>query len=304
MLDFIRDIYTSFRQTSLERIKSPFLGAFVFSWVGFNWQMLAILIFSKKEIEERLSIINKSHDIGDYLLAPIFTTALLVIILPQINKLITKIQSKPNAEIIQLSLTSKIDIANLQQQLAESEARKKLAEKKEERFIEENIVSIQQNYTKAQDDLKDRESEISTLLKGYNDLQGQFAKAESKLKVEQEAKKQTQNELTIEKENNRILGDQIINLTSDINKYKSEISMAKDAQEKTLSTLNALHKRIKITEQSIRRFNLEFPSLVDIKEHENAMVINTSSYSMPLLKNANVKVMNLKKGKTIENDNA
>ncbi|EOT5958649.1 hypothetical protein ACK6GM_002363 [Escherichia coli] len=78
MLDFIRDIYASFRQTSLERVKSPFLGAFVFSWVGFNWQMLAILFFSTKDIEKRLVDINDSFGIGSLLLAPICTTALVM----------------------------------------------------------------------------------------------------------------------------------------------------------------------------------------------------------------------------------
>ncbi|EPE0675806.1 hypothetical protein ACSFSI_001615 [Escherichia coli] len=86
MLDFIRDIYSSFRQASLERVKSPFLGAFVFSWLCFNWQMLAILFFSSKDIEKRLAIINGSFGIVSFLIAPICTTALIVILLPQINK--------------------------------------------------------------------------------------------------------------------------------------------------------------------------------------------------------------------------
>ena len=43
MLDFIRDLYASFKQTALERVKNPVLGAFVFSWIGFNWEILAIL---------------------------------------------------------------------------------------------------------------------------------------------------------------------------------------------------------------------------------------------------------------------
>ncbi|HCO0302163.1 TPA: hypothetical protein N7D69_003667, partial [Escherichia coli] len=129
MLDFIRDIYASFRQTSLERVKSPFLGPFVFSWLGFNWQMLAVIFFSTKSIEERLSLINKSFDVGDYIFAPICTTALIVIILPRFNKFITWVQDKPNSDTVEMSLVSKIKIAELQQSLAENEARKKLADK-------------------------------------------------------------------------------------------------------------------------------------------------------------------------------
>jgi hypothetical protein len=58
MLDFIKDIIDSFRQSSLERVKSPFLGAFVFSWIAFNWQPLIILVFSENKIEKRLGVIN------------------------------------------------------------------------------------------------------------------------------------------------------------------------------------------------------------------------------------------------------
>lgn len=145
MLDFIRDIYTSFRQTSIERVKSPYLGAFVFSWIGFNWQMLAILLLSKKGVEERIELINKNFDIGDYLLGPIITAGLIAIILPQINKLITKVQDKPNIETITLSLNSKIEIAELQQALAESEARKKLAEKKKRDLLKTAFMQSKTN---------------------------------------------------------------------------------------------------------------------------------------------------------------
>lgn len=262
MLEFIRDIYASFRQTSLERIKSPFLGAFVFSWIGFNWQMLAIIFFSKKEIEQRLEIVNKSFDISSYLFAPICTTALIVIILPQINKFITRIQDKPNSDTVELSLASKIRIAELQQSLAESEARKKLADKKEERYIEEGIHAIKKGHDKAKNTITEQEGEITKLLHINNELQGQLAKAESKFNVEQESKSQIQTELVIEKENNRTLGDQIINLTSELNKLEADLSSSKDTYDRTLSEYNKLKQKIDISESSIRNYQARYPSLI------------------------------------------
>lgn len=139
MLDFIRDILASFRQASLERVRSPFLGAFVFSWLGFNWPMLAILFFSKREIEKRLVYIGDNFGIESFIIGPLCTSALIALLLPQINKLVTRIQDKPNTDTVEMSLESKIKIGKKQQEIAEIEARKKLAEKKEERNIEEGF---------------------------------------------------------------------------------------------------------------------------------------------------------------------
>lgn len=284
MLDFIRDIYTSFRQTSLERVKSPFLGAFVFSWVGFNWQMLAIIFFSKKGIEERLELINKSFDIGNYLLAPICTTAMIVIILPQINKIITKIQDKPNTETIELSLESKIRIAELQQSLAESEARKKLADKKEERYIEEGIHAIKKGYERAKNNITEQESEITKLLHFNNELQGQLAKAESKFNVEQESKNQIQKELVLEKDNNRKLGEQIIKLNSDVNNIKSQLNSAKEAHDATVIASNRLLGRIQKTERVILKYANRYPSLVNVNISSNGFIVTPNSVGRKLLR--------------------
>lgn len=264
MLDFIRDIYSSFRQASLERVKSPFLGAFVFSWLCFNWQMLAILFFSSKDIEKRLAIINGSFGIVSFLIAPICTTASIVILLPQINKLITIIQDKPNSDTIEMSLASKIKIAELQQLLAENEARKKLADKKEERFIEENIISIKKDHEKAIDNLKDKESKISNLTDTITELQSKLVKAEATLKVEQESRSQVQNELIIEKENKRKLEDNILHLNLSLKKNQSELAIAKEAYDNTLMAYNELNTTLKKAESSIINFNANFPFLTDI----------------------------------------
>ncbi|HGY1203260.1 TPA: hypothetical protein ACNUZK_002685 [Citrobacter braakii] len=287
MLDFVRDIYSSFRQTSLERVKSPFLGAFVFSWIGFNWPMLAVLFFSKKDVEVRLNYINGNFDIGSYLLGPICTTILISIFLPQINKFITRIQDKPNSDTVELSLTSKIRIAELQQSLAESEARKKLADKKEERFIEEGIHSIKKDLEKTKDDLLEREAEISTLLKGINDLQGQLAKAESKFSVEQSSKVEIQKEIIIEKENNRALGEQVIKLNTELQEVKIKLSSAENSYSNTQHNLERLKNTIERTERAIMMYAKRYQNLVRINKSEFGFYLTLPSTTRKLLRDNN-----------------
>lgn len=287
MLDFVRDIYASFRQTSLERVKSPFLGAFVFSWLGFNWQMLSILFFSKKDIEQRLELINNSHDIGDYLLAPIFTTVLIVILLPQINKIINKIQDKPNSDIVELSLSSKIRIAELQQSLAESEARKKLADKKEERNIEEGIHNIKLMLQQTSQDLNDKNQEIQTLQASINDLHGRIAQADSKFNVEQESKLLLQKELTNEKDNNRTLSSKSLELTASVNKYKNELSSALEMHQLTLKSNNELKIKIDTMHVMMNSYVDSYPEIFDVRHIDGNSLLAIKSNAKKLLTNVN-----------------
>ncbi|EIM8482249.1 hypothetical protein [Serratia marcescens] len=163
MLDFIKDIFSAFKQSSIERIKNPFVGAFVFSWLGFNWQILAIILFSEKDVIERIEYIKKHYDVGDFILAPLLTTVLICVLLPLANKVFTKYQSKPISETTDILMQSKIDIAEKQLQIADIEAKKKLAVKREERNIEEGIESIKKDIKNELEKNKEMTDEINEL---------------------------------------------------------------------------------------------------------------------------------------------
>lgn len=287
MLDFVRDLYASFRQTSLERVKSPFLGAFVFSWLGFNWQILSILFFSKKDIEQKIEIINKSYDVGNYLLGPILTTSLIVIFLPQINKLITKIQDKPNSDTIELSLSSKIRIAELQQSIAEIEARKKLADKKEERNIEEGIENIKAKLQMTIDQLNEKNEEVQNIQTSNTDLQGRIAKAESKLTVEQESKSELQKELTIEKESYRILANKTLDITNELNKSQADLTAEFDINRNLTIENDNLRTKVQKMTLMFNHYKEAFPDIFEVIYDGDLPQLAINSNARPLLKNVN-----------------
>lgn len=237
MLDFIRDIFASFRQTSLERVRSPFLGAFVFSWIAFNWQMLAILFFSKNNIEERLKYINGNFDVGSYLLAPLCISALIVFLLPQINKAITKIQDKPNSETIELTLSSKIRVAELQQSIAEIEARKKLADKKEERYIEESISSIKSENNRLQDQVLTLETEVKELQIKLSDSKAEENNLKAQLRTEKDLLEQSENA-------RKKLSDLNLNLNATIKELDYERMQASHSIQKLEEEIGKLQTEI------------------------------------------------------------
>lgn len=230
MLDFVRDLYSSFRQTSLERVKSPFLGAFVFSWLAFNWQALAILFFSERKIEEKIKHINENYDVASLLVAPIFTSVLIAFFLPQINKLITKIQDKPNSDTIELTLSSKIKVAKLQQSIAEHEARKRLADKKEERNIEENIESIKNENSKLNDAIVLNELQIKELTEDLNTSKINENNHKAKMNSAIETRDKMEKDLRNISEANKELNTTIRSLREQINKTEVSLTaMQRDA---------------------------------------------------------------------------
>lgn len=264
MLDFIRDLYASFRQTSLERVKSPVLGAFVFSWIGFNWQMLAILFFSTNKIEDRIEYINKTFDIGSYLLGPIVTTGLICFLLPRANKLVTRIQDKPNSETVELTLSSKIKIAEQQQRIAEIDARKKLAEKKEEKFIEESIY-------KTKEENKSLKMEIDTLKKEIN-FKTQEAIAMQSLRDKEllkiaELKSDIDKlnfEIKVASEKAKILTNENSELNANIKEYNKAVSLNNKVFSEKDEKIKALEKRLIRNDEYQKLLTKNYPGYFEI----------------------------------------
>lgn len=261
MLDFFKDVFSAFRQNSLERIKSPFLGAFVFSWLGFNWQMIAVLILSKQNIIDRLDYINKSYDAKDYVLAPLFTTALICVLLPLANKLVTKLQKKTNLETNQLILQSKIDIAEEQLKIADIEAKKKLAEEREKKNIEANIDSV----------LKERDS-LQIEFDRVNHEKYDLSISYQKIKAELEVLKETNEKLE-----------------NDLNKTRNELVKALDSSSKINSENDSMRKisaEVIYLREDRERLTKELTNLISEKgDVENNLKLSSDKLNSTVIDN-------------------
>lgn len=287
MLDFIRDILASFRQASLERVRSPFLGAFVFSWLGFNWPVLAILFFSKREIEKRLVYIGDNFGIESFIIGPLCTSALIALLLPQINKLVTKIQDKPNTDTVEMSLESKIKIGKKQQEIAEIEARKKLAEKREERYIEESIHNIKTQMEKATSNLNKSTELMNKMGEEITELKGLLSAAESRYTVESEAKKSAQDDLIKERENNRILGDKLTSMKIESDGQNRYIAELLTYDESHVQTIKFLQAKIDRTEAYIDGSVAPYSEIFDVIKNEEAIIISVKNKAKIALTNVN-----------------
>ncbi len=246
MFEFLRDIYSSFRHSSMEKVKSPVLGAFVFSWLGFNWQMLAILFFSKHDIEERIINIQSQYDISSYLLGPLCTTALISFFLPRANKVFTLLRSKPDQETISLTIAAKKELAEKQQEIAEIDAKRSLALTIAEKEIDENISAIKSQNLALSAERNKLVEENEKLIKWLEDEKELTKKLNSSLSEQHES---------INSQNNETLS--LITALDEKNKELATITNEKTILELELNKLNRELDDLKNISSTLSNFNKE-----------------------------------------------
>lgn len=91
----MRELLNTFLESTNERIKNPFIGAFLFSFVVFNWKPIFIILFASKSIQEKIKIVELEYTGLLYnLWLPILFALFYVLILPYIMWLFDRISSK------------------------------------------------------------------------------------------------------------------------------------------------------------------------------------------------------------------
>ena len=84
----MKELLKSFLKTTEERIKNPFIGSFITSWILFNWKPILYLIFSSKDIEQKILYIETTFTIiWCLLIFPLLSAIFYVLILPYLNLL-------------------------------------------------------------------------------------------------------------------------------------------------------------------------------------------------------------------------
>lgn len=120
------NLINDFIETSKERLKTPISGAFLWSFIVWNWRPLAVLLFSDASIQDKIIVINNEYCDFWAILCPIFLAILYVTLLPKLMLIIdnTLIETKAlrveniyQAKIH--SATQKTDLADIEFKLKE-----------------------------------------------------------------------------------------------------------------------------------------------------------------------------------------
>jgi len=86
-MSFFGRVFSSLKETSEQRISNPIYGAFILSWVAFNWKAIAIFLFSERGIYLKIDDIATVTDINSLLINPAKMALAALIVVPAINAL-------------------------------------------------------------------------------------------------------------------------------------------------------------------------------------------------------------------------
>lgn len=272
MFKFINDIAESFSKEATERIRSPIIGTFFFSWLAFNWKTLVILVLSKKNIEDTIDYINSRTEISLLIFYPLALTVFVCFVLPWFNMFVTKYQKVPNSGTIGLLLDAKISTGIKRQELAEIKAREDLAKFKVEKEIENNIEQIKSANLDLEDKVTLLEVDIAEKAETINDLK---VKRDT-LTNAQEADASTIEELKNEVETQKIEIKDLSRFINDLRiserELQSKIASITDQKEALTKDNNQLSDKADHLNQQFLMLLECFPNIFK-PETENKIIL-------------------------------
>lgn len=160
MSEFLKEIIASLRKTSTERISNPFYGVFILTWLVFNWEAVAILLFSDLPMQERVRFINSAYSLTFFY--PLASAVFLTFALPWCTEKITFFQSKSISRTSSLlavrkkkMLTADISVERFRPKKDVAYERYRVGSEKEIQSMRESIIESTERtgqLTKERDD--------------------------------------------------------------------------------------------------------------------------------------------------------
>lgn len=179
MKEFLKNIFDN----TLERVKSPFLGSFIISWIVYNWQAIVYFIRSKEDIEVILTTIGIEYNqSGSYTawLIPLGFALFYVAILPYINLVLGKLSFfgkdllKANAIKLKTNeYTAMIKLAEEQAKYEEAKSEYKTIKEANQKQIS-LIKEIEELKETLELEKEDRKKEVNEHVMAQKDLQAQL----------------------------------------------------------------------------------------------------------------------------------
>jgi hypothetical protein len=213
MFEYLKEVIVSLRKTSSERISNPFYGVFILTWIAFNWESVAILLFSDMAMDERVRFINSAYPI--VVIIPFLVSVVLTFIVPYCNEKITYLQSSP------LGRTSTL--------LALRRKRSLIADISVERYRAKKDVAYERYKVGAEKEVQDMKESIVRSTERTGELTESLRIANNKIahlqQIEEKAKRYEEEILFI-KENRKDLQIDLDEKSDAISGLKKELSSA------------------------------------------------------------------------------
>lgn len=174
----IADLIKSLIDSSKERIKTPITGAFIISFIAYNWKAILFLLFSTSAIEDKLAFISYKYCSLSALLWPIAIAIAYSILVPYLMMFIESVNKKAKQKRQINIYDEKIDEVILKIKLADQELKlqDKLSRNQEKEEMLNKIQELESNIKTKSDSQKAIEDDYRNQIR---DLTRRLSKSNS-----------------------------------------------------------------------------------------------------------------------------
>jgi hypothetical protein len=166
--DFLKDLIDSGK----ERLKTPITGAFVFSFLVWNWRPIAVLFFSDAPIGDKIVVVNHEYCTIGAIIFPVFIALFYTLLIPKIMVKINKELAPTKNKRLDDIYDTKEHITDRKIQLAEKEYRLKNVESGSKQIdeLQNQIKSLEESNTQIINANKNAVEQLNTKLKEVNEI--------------------------------------------------------------------------------------------------------------------------------------
>lgn len=277
----MKEIISSVLTAANERVKSPFFGAYIFSWFAFNWKAIAFLLFGNptyQNIVEKYQALNKWEFYG----FPFIAAFVYLILGPYLNILFQWLRSR--AVLLSKSIRFNEEIKIIESKKNKVEADEKInysielsrieserIRKKMELEVQRDQIKIDQEKNNAM--LKEELQDIELKQNALNEKLGMVEDREARIKTE---RNKVENET-------KLLNDQMLKFSSDRDYFNKEVSSNKELMlEITIKDkqISKLESRTKQTRRVVAELQKSiYDSHDDKKELKQFMLDNQKQFN-------------------------
>jgi len=162
----IIDLAKELIATSKERLKNPFVGAFMSSWAVINWKPISIMLFSTRSVEDKIQLITDKHEfVQNSTFIPLLIAFIYVVIIPHLMAQIDKLIAKPIRERKHhKTMVKENDIINeTQLVIAQNELEDAKAKNKDKTELNDKIKSLEGIINNKDTAIKEHEVEVEQI---------------------------------------------------------------------------------------------------------------------------------------------
>ncbi|MES2381809.1 MAG: hypothetical protein V4538_12255 [Bacteroidota bacterium] len=163
MKEFLQSIF----KTTEDRVKNPFIGSFITSWVLFNWKPIVFIILSSQIIEDKIKYIETEFsNIVLVLLLPLLAAIFYVLILPFLNLLFDELLKFPLVKRNAIQMEKQKQKIDNETQIAIEEIKREEAktEYREKNTHNKLVEELQEKNKQLQDDYENEKKQDRLLI--------------------------------------------------------------------------------------------------------------------------------------------